>query len=102
VHEPVRTVLRRFVRECVELDDEGLCCGAGGAYSVLEPEMAGQIRERKLSSISRTHPDVVASANPGCSMHLAAAGVSARHPMEIVDEAIRASARAHAGRSATP
>jgi glycolate oxidase iron-sulfur subunit len=64
--------------------------------------MAGQIRERKLSSISRTHPDVVASANPGCSMHLAAAGVSARHPMEIVDEAIRASARAHAGRSATP
>lgn len=102
VHEPVRTVLRRFVRECVELDDEGLCCGAGGAYSVLEPEMAGQIRERKLSSISRAHPDVVASANPGCSMHLASAGVSARHPMEIVDEAIRASARAHAGRSATP
>jgi glycolate oxidase iron-sulfur subunit len=93
VHEPVRTVLRPFVRECVELDDEGLCCGAGGAYSVLEPEMAGQIRERKLSSIGRAQPDVVASANPGCAMHLAAAGVAVRHPMEIVDEAIRASAR---------
>ena len=102
VHEPVRTVLRPFVRECVELDDEGLCCGAGGAYSVLEPEMAGQIRERKLSSIGRARPDVVASANPGCSMHLAAAGVAVRHPMEIVDEAIRASAaRVGAGRTAT-
>jgi len=56
--------------------------------------MAGQIRERKLSSIGRARPDVVASANPGCSMHLAAAGVAVRHPMEIVDEAIRQSARA--------
>ena len=39
----VRTVLSRYV-EVVELDDEGLCCGAGGAYSALQPELAGQIR----------------------------------------------------------
>ncbi len=90
VHGATRTVLRPFVRELVELDDDGLCCGAGGAYSVLQPELAGQIRERKLGSIGRAAPDVVASANPGCSMHLAGAGVAALHPMELIDRALTA------------
>jgi glycolate oxidase iron-sulfur subunit len=86
-HEPVREVLRRYV-DVVELDDEGLCCGAGGAYSVMQPELAGRIRERKLASIERAGAPVVASANPGCALHLAAAGVETRHPMQIVEEAI--------------
>lgn len=88
VHLDTRVLLRPFVRELVELDDDGLCCGAGGAYSALEPQLAGQIRERKVGSIARAHPDVVASANPGCSMHLGAAGVPTRHPMELVAEAL--------------
>ena len=71
VHQATRDVLRPYVAEIVELDDEGLCCGAGGAYSVMEPELATQIRDRKVASIDRAQPDVVASANPGCSMHLA-------------------------------
>jgi glycolate oxidase iron-sulfur subunit len=88
VHEATRTVLRPYVNELVELDDDGLCCGAGGAYSVLQPELAGQIRDRKVASIERATPDVVASANPGCSMHLAAAGVPTVHPMELIDRAL--------------
>ncbi len=87
-HEPVRAVLRPFVRDLVELDDEGLCCGAGGAYSVLHPEMAAAIRERKLAAIERTGATVVASANPGCTLHLAAAGVTVVHPMELIDKAL--------------
>jgi glycolate oxidase iron-sulfur subunit len=88
VHEATRTVLRPFVRELVELNDDGLCCGAGGAYSVLQPEMAGQIRDRKVAAIDQVTPDAVASANPGCSMHLAQAGVPTVHPMTLVDRAI--------------
>lgn len=88
VHEATRVVLRPFVRELIELDDDGLCCGAGGAYSVLEPDLAGQIRDRKVASIARARPDVVASANPGCSMHLAAADVPTIHPMELIDQAL--------------
>lgn len=88
VHEATRTVLRPFVRQLVELDDEGLCCGAGGAYSILEPELAGRIRDRKVAAIDRAVPDVVASANPGCSMHLGSAGVKTKHPMELVHAAI--------------
>jgi glycolate oxidase iron-sulfur subunit len=87
-HLAVRTVLAPYA-DIVELDDEGLCCGAGGAYSAQQPELAGAIRERKVAAIGRTGAAVVASANPGCAYHLAGAGVVARHPLEIVDEGIR-------------
>jgi glycolate oxidase iron-sulfur subunit len=88
VHQSTRTVLRPFVAEIVELDDDGLCCGAGGAYSVLEPELASDVRDRKLAAIGRAGPTLVTSANPGCSLHLAAAGVRTVHPMQIVDRAL--------------
>jgi len=42
-----------------------------------------------VASIDRAAPDFVASANPGCSMHLAGAGVPTIHPMELVDQALR-------------
>ena len=88
VHLATRTVLAPYVRELVELDDDGLCCGAGGAYSIFQPELAGAIADRKLGAIDRAAPDVVASANPGCSMHLGARGVPTIHPMQLVDRAL--------------
>jgi glycolate oxidase iron-sulfur subunit len=88
VHLATRAVLAPFVRELAELDDDGLCCGAGGAYSLVQPELAARIRERKVAAIARTNPDVVASANPGCAMHLAAAGVPTVHPMTLVATAL--------------
>jgi glycolate oxidase iron-sulfur subunit len=87
-HDHVRTVLRPYA-DIVELDDEGLCCGAGGAYSAQQPELSLAIRDRKVSAVARSGAKVVASANPGCAMHLAAAGLDVRHPVEIMDEAIR-------------
>jgi len=54
----------------------------------LQPELAGEIRDRKLAAIERSGAAVVASANPGCALHLAAAGVDVRHPMDIVAEAL--------------
>jgi glycolate oxidase iron-sulfur subunit len=89
-HLAVRTVLAPYA-DVVELDDEGLCCGAGGAYAAQQPELAGAIRERKVAAIRRTGAVVVASANPGCAYHLAAGldGVVVRHPLEIVEEALR-------------
>jgi glycolate oxidase iron-sulfur subunit len=88
VHEATRTVLEPYVAELVELDDEGLCCGAGGVYSMLEPQLASDIRARKLAAIERASVDVVASANPGCSLHLQSAGVDAVHPMVLVARAL--------------
>ena len=90
VHQTTRTLLRPFVADLLELDDEGLCCGAGGSYSLLQPRLATQIRDRKVAAIARVSPDVVASANPGCSMHLAAGGVQMVHPVTLVARALRA------------
>lgn len=86
VQQPVADVLSRYVT-VVALDDEGLCCGAGGAYAAMQPELAASIRDRKLEAIKRSGADIVASANPGCTIHLANAGVAVRHPLEIVAEA---------------
>jgi glycolate oxidase iron-sulfur subunit len=92
-HLPVRIVLRRFA-DLVELDDDGLCCGAGGAYSALEPELAGKIRDRKLEAIDRARggATVLASANPGCAMHLAGLladrGIAVAHPIDLLAEAL--------------
>jgi len=88
-HLAVRQVVAT-VADVIELDDEGLCCGAGGAYSATHPAMAADIRERKLAAIARAAPagTTVVSANPGCAAHLAAAGVPVRHPIDVVAEAL--------------
>ena len=83
----MRTVLAPYA-ELAELDDEGLCCGAGGAYAQVHPEMAGELRERKLDAIRRTGATMVASANPGCIIQLQGHGFEVRHPLELVADAI--------------
>ena len=87
IHQPVAEVLAHYA-DVVPLDDEGLCCGAGGAYAAMQPELAASIRERKLEAIRRSGADIVASANPGCTIHLANAGVTVRHPLEIINESM--------------
>jgi glycolate oxidase iron-sulfur subunit len=89
-HLAVRSILSP-VANLIEIDDDGLCCGAGGAYSVVEPELARQIRDRMVRNIvtkSPTDKTLVASANPGCLMHLQAAGLVVKHPVDILAEAL--------------
>ncbi|MBJ31792.1 MAG: hypothetical protein CL466_10335 [Acidimicrobiaceae bacterium] len=105
-HTAVRDLLGPVV-EVRELDDEGLCCGAGGAFQVLQPELAGAARDRKVAAVHRAargEPGVtVASANPGCALHLAAdpslgsAGVVVRHPMEVLADGLRRAGMLGAG-----
>jgi len=72
------------------LPDEGLCCGAGGAFSVSQKELATEIR--KLKSIAFAEVGAkgskyrVVSANPGCVTHLQAEGFEIKHPLEVVAE----------------
>jgi len=49
-----------------------LCCGSAGTYSILQPELASQLRARKLGNIAAAEPDVLVSGNIGCLQHLAA------------------------------
>ncbi len=87
-HEAVRSVLEPFVDTLIDLDDDGLCCGAGGAFSLFQPVLASQARDRKISVINEHRYDTVVSANPGCLIHLQQAGIKIQHPMEIVEKAL--------------
>lgn len=77
----------------LQTDDAGLCCGAGGAYAALQPDLAGAIRDRKIAALRRVGGESpkVASANPGCVMHLAAGGVDITHPLDLLAAALEAS-----------
>ncbi len=87
-HEPVHALLARAYDVRATADD-GLCCGAGGAFSVTQPELSHQVRERKVAAIvvaaAGAPSFTVASANPGCAMHLAAAGLTIEHPAELLE-----------------
>ncbi len=77
--------------------DAHLCCGSAGAYSLLEPALAAELRTRKLAALEAGGPGEILSANVGCLAHLgAAARVPVRHWIEWVDE--RVAARAAPGR----
>ena len=85
-----RELLRSAGAECVDLGDGGRCCGAAGLYSVLQPEMAARLRRQKAAAIAETGAPVVAVANPGCAIQIAAglremgSPVRVAHPAELV------------------
>ena len=66
-----------------------LCCGSAGTYSVLQPELAGQLRDRKLGQLLPLAPDAIVSANVGCIQHLqSGTSTPVRHWVEVVDAAL--------------
>ena len=72
--------------------DPHQCCGAGGAYSLLQPAMAEPLRQAKVAALKAAGSPVVASANIGCITHLqAGTEVPVRHWVELLDEALIAS-----------
>jgi glycolate oxidase iron-sulfur subunit len=98
-HGAVRTLLNKYV-DIIELPDDGRCCGAGGAYSIQQPELATSIRNTKVSvidaALNRDRQTVVASGNPGCSMWLAQAGLRTEHPVTVVARHARTAGWIHA------
>lgn len=63
-----------------------ICCGSAGTYNMLQPELAGQLRERKIKNIRSTKPDVVATGNIGCITHLeAGTDIPIVHTVELLD-----------------
>jgi glycolate oxidase iron-sulfur subunit len=82
----VEQLLSALGAEVLPLADSHLCCGSAGTYSVLQPELSYQLRDRKLAAINAQQPDVILSANIGCITHLAsAAPIPVRHWIEWLD-----------------
>ena len=63
-----------------------LCCGSAGTYNLLQPEIAGRLRDRKLANIATVAPDLVAAGNIGCITQLAAGtSLPILHTVELLD-----------------
>lgn len=70
-------------------EESHLCCGSAGTYSVLQPALAGRLRDRKLRNIAALRPDCIVSANIGCILHLQSGTTTpVRHWIEVLDEAL--------------
>jgi glycolate oxidase iron-sulfur subunit len=70
----------------VEIPEGHICCGSAGTYNILQPELSGQLRERKLGHIASVKPDVVATGNIGCIIQLArGSSVPVVHTVELLD-----------------
>jgi glycolate oxidase iron-sulfur subunit len=88
--EPYRLLQSIEAIELVPLENATECCGGAGIYGLTHPDLGGRILRDKIDAIERAAPDVVATANPGCAMQIAA-GLRLRgnatpvlHPMELL------------------
>jgi glycolate oxidase iron-sulfur subunit len=92
-------LLARLGYEPQPVADPHMCCGSSGAYSLLQPEMAGKLRTAKIAALTAGAPQVIYTANIGCWMHLAETSpVAVRHWIEAVDDVLGGdTARSEAG-----
>jgi glycolate oxidase iron-sulfur subunit len=80
--------------ELLEIPGADQCCGSAGIYNLVEPESASEIGERKVENLLSVRPDLLVSANPGCTLHIASllakrgTTLSAAHPIELLDRSI--------------
>ncbi len=81
--------------ELVEISNPGMCCGSAGVYNLTQPAAAKELGLRKARTILEAEPDVIATANPGCALQLAASlrdlgrgDIPIVHPAELVAEAV--------------
>ena len=87
----VERLLQSLGATVVSVADSHLCCGSAGTYSVLQPELSAELKQRKLTALAAGAPDLILSANVGCITHLqSGTGTPVRHWLEWVDEQLAA------------
>ena len=88
VRGKVEALLERAGFELAPVPDAHLCCGSAGTYSILQPALAGELRQRKLDALQSGDPVGIVTANIGCLVHLQAGSrVPVAHWVELLDEA---------------
>src|SRR5206468_4706636 len=53
-----------------DVPESHLCCGSAGTYNILQPELAGRLRDRKIANIASVRPDMIAAGNIGCMVQI--------------------------------
>ncbi|CAM3441156.1 glycolate oxidase subunit GlcF [Thalassospira profundimaris] len=85
ITRPPRDLLKQAGYEVAEIAEGHLCCGSAGVYNLLQPEIAGQLQERKRGSIRATQPDLVATGNIGCMVQIETDDLKVLHTVQLLD-----------------
>ena len=81
-----KTLLKRAGFTVAEPADSHLCCGSAGTYNLMQPEISGQLKARKVTTLEAVSPDVIAAGNIGCMMQIGSGtGVPVVHTVELLD-----------------
>jgi len=81
-----KDLLKRAGFEVVEPKDAHLCCGSAGTYNLMQPEISGQLKARKVATLEAKSPDVIAAGNIGCMMQIGSGtGTPVVHTVELLD-----------------
>jgi glycolate oxidase iron-sulfur subunit len=79
-------ILARLGFTVMDVPDGHLCCGSAGTFNILQPDIARRLRERKVGTIERLRPDVIAAGNIGCIAQIAAGtDLAVVHTVELID-----------------
>jgi glycolate oxidase iron-sulfur subunit len=83
-------ILEAIGLELTPVRDAHLCCGSAGTYSILQPKLAEELRANRISALEAGKPNIIATANIGCQMHLAVGTQRpVRHWIELLDARLR-------------
>jgi glycolate oxidase iron-sulfur subunit len=81
-----KDLLKTVGFEVVEPADSHLCCGSAGTYNLLQPEISGQLKARKVATLEAKRPDIIAAGNIGCMMQIGSGTqVPIVHTVELLD-----------------
>jgi len=81
--------LREAGFELTTVADSHLCCGSAGTYSITQPELSQELLGRKVTQLEAGQPDVIATANIGCHLHIeTAAQTPVKHWIELIDDSL--------------
>ncbi|MHA6346753.1 glycolate oxidase subunit GlcF [Roseivivax sp. CAU 1761] len=81
-----KDLLKRAGFEVVEPADSHLCCGSAGTYNLMQPEISGQLKARKVRTLEARKPDIIAAGNIGCMMQIGSGtGIPVVHTVELLD-----------------
>jgi glycolate oxidase iron-sulfur subunit len=86
VRDQPRDLLRAAGYKVVEIPESHLCCGSAGTYNIMQPQIASQLRARKVENINKVKPDAIATSNIGCIQQIAGGtDIPVMHIVELLD-----------------
>ncbi|CUK02809.1 Lactate utilization protein A [Ruegeria denitrificans] len=81
-----KTLLKKAGFAVVEPSDSHLCCGSAGTYNLMQPEISGQLKQRKVRTLEAKNPDMIAAGNIGCMMQIGSGtDIPILHTVELLD-----------------